>query len=319
MGKVIGIGECVYDIIFKNDTPINAVPGGSAFNAIISLGRMQMPCCMITEVGDDHIGDITCNYLRTNGVDTTYVNRVKGTRSHLSLAFLNGQNDANYAFYKDHASVSEPNEKPVIKACDTLLFGSYYAINPLIRESVFNILHCAKTAGATLYYDVNFRASHIHELPIVIDNIVENMRLASVVRGSAEDFNYIFGTCNVDELYEKHIPCKCFICTDAGNPVQVRTPNLRTSFDAMPINTVSTVGAGDNFNAGFIYALQSIQGNAHQSIQGDTAQAIKLSQLNATQWEYLIGTAQQFSSNVCQQSGNSVSQEFVKQMLNKKY
>ena len=29
MRKVIGIGETVLDIIFKNDQPIGAVPGGS--------------------------------------------------------------------------------------------------------------------------------------------------------------------------------------------------------------------------------------------------------------------------------------------------
>lgn len=38
MRKVIGIGETTLDIIFKNGQPISAVPGGSAFNAIISLG-----------------------------------------------------------------------------------------------------------------------------------------------------------------------------------------------------------------------------------------------------------------------------------------
>ena len=39
MRKVIGIGETVLDIIFKNDMPVNAVPGGSVFNGLISLAR----------------------------------------------------------------------------------------------------------------------------------------------------------------------------------------------------------------------------------------------------------------------------------------
>ena len=40
MRKVIGIGETVFDIIFKNGQPISGRPGGSVFNAMISLGRM---------------------------------------------------------------------------------------------------------------------------------------------------------------------------------------------------------------------------------------------------------------------------------------
>ena len=37
MRKVIGIGETVLDIIFQNDQPVQAVPGGSVFNSLISL------------------------------------------------------------------------------------------------------------------------------------------------------------------------------------------------------------------------------------------------------------------------------------------
>ena len=32
MRKVIGIGETVLDIIFKDDNPVSATPGGSVFN-----------------------------------------------------------------------------------------------------------------------------------------------------------------------------------------------------------------------------------------------------------------------------------------------
>ena len=56
MRKVIGIGETVLDIIFKGDQPIQAVPGGSAFNAVISLGRVGVPTAFISETGNDRIG-----------------------------------------------------------------------------------------------------------------------------------------------------------------------------------------------------------------------------------------------------------------------
>ena len=38
--KVIGIGETILDVLFKGNQPTAAVPGGSVFNGIISLGRM---------------------------------------------------------------------------------------------------------------------------------------------------------------------------------------------------------------------------------------------------------------------------------------
>ena len=43
MGRIIGIGETVFDILFKDGQPMKAVPGGSVYNSIISLGRMGVP------------------------------------------------------------------------------------------------------------------------------------------------------------------------------------------------------------------------------------------------------------------------------------
>ena len=39
MRKVIGIGETILDILFRDGQPQAAVPGGSVYNAVISLGR----------------------------------------------------------------------------------------------------------------------------------------------------------------------------------------------------------------------------------------------------------------------------------------
>ena len=37
MRKVIGIGETILDILFRDGQPQAAVPGGSVYNAVISL------------------------------------------------------------------------------------------------------------------------------------------------------------------------------------------------------------------------------------------------------------------------------------------
>ena len=194
MARIIGIGETVLDILFKNDQPQAAIPGGSTFNSIISLGRAGMDCYIVTETGDDHIGDLTCNYLQRNGVRDTFVSRQQGMKSHLSLAFLNQQNDAQYVFYKDHASVRMQARELHCQPDDAVLFGSFFSINPAIRPAVKTMLQEAHDAGATLYYDINFRKPHIADLPQVYDAIMENMALSSIVRASTEDLLTLFGT-----------------------------------------------------------------------------------------------------------------------------
>ena len=47
MRKVIGIGETILDIIFRNGQPTAAVPGGSVFNGVVSLARAGVPVSFI--------------------------------------------------------------------------------------------------------------------------------------------------------------------------------------------------------------------------------------------------------------------------------
>ena len=100
MKRIIGIGETVLDIIFRNNQPVSAVPGGSTFNSMISLGRAGARCLFISETGDDRIGDIITNFLAKNGVDNSMVQRNHGQHAPLSLAFLDEQMNADYIFYK---------------------------------------------------------------------------------------------------------------------------------------------------------------------------------------------------------------------------
>ena len=102
MRKVIGIGETILDIIFKNDQPIGAVPGGSVFNGLISLGRVGVNAAFISETGNDRVGQKIIRFLEDNHVDASCISAYPESKSPVSLAFLNEQNDAEYIFYKDH-------------------------------------------------------------------------------------------------------------------------------------------------------------------------------------------------------------------------
>ena len=283
------------DILFKNDQPQKAVPGGSTFNSIVSLGRAGVRCAMITQTGSDHIGDMICDFLRKNGVSDEFVCRRPHTKSHITLAFLNEHNDAQYEFYKDHARDMLDIPLPRVTSEDIVLFGSFFAINPVIRPVVSQLLREAHEVGVWLYYDVNFRKNHIAELPRLLPNIEENMRYASVVRGSMEDFDYMYGLQDADAIYARVRPlCPTLILTDGARSIRVYEHGQVTTYEVAKIETVSTVGAGDNFNAGYIYAKR----------QGIDDQASRISM------------AQRWSQDVCRQLGNNISDTLVKELKN---
>ncbi|OYP46087.1 carbohydrate kinase [Prevotella sp. P4-98] len=307
MRKVIGIGETVLDIIFCDEKPISALPGGSTFNAIISLGRSGVKASMISETGNDRIGQNIIKFMESNGIDASYVNVYPESKSPLSLAFLNDHNDADYIFYKDHPHDRIDYVYPEVNADDIVLFGSFFALNPVIRPQVYAFLDYARQRGAILYYDVNFRASHKNEVMKVTPNLLDNLEMADIVRGSSEDFEILFRQHDADTVYRSQIAfyTKKFIYTRSADPVEVRGDSgFSKQYPVLPTETVSTIGAGDNFNAGFIYGLIK---------NGITRQHIDQG-LTESQWDALVSSALDFSAECCRDIYNYVSEEYGEKM-----
>ena len=304
MRRVIGIGETVLDIIFKGEKPLQAVPGGSAFNAIISLGRAGLPASFISETGNDRVGLWVKRFLRENGVDDKGVCVFPDSKSPISLAFLDESNNADYLFYKDHPHDQLDFVYPEVNESDVVVFGSFFAINPVVRPQVAGFLEYAHKHGAILYYDLNYRASHKSDLLRVTPNIIENLELADIVRGSDEDFEIMYKKKDADSVYRSEISfyTKKFIYTRGAEPVEVRAEGGFSK--QYPILTegkvVSTIGAGDNFNAGFVYGL----------IKNDITREDIDCGLTEEQWDKLVDCGLRFSANVCANMDNYISKEF---------
>ncbi len=304
MRKVIGIGETVLDIIFKKDQPIGAVPGGSVFNGIISLGRCGLPASFISETGNDRVGERIISFSRENGVNADNIAVYPESKSPVSLAFLNENNDADYIFYKDHPHDQMEFVYPDIQPDDIVMFGSYYAVNPVIRPQMAAFLDHARNNGAIIYYDVNFRASHKHEVMKLTPNILENLEYADIVRGSSEDFEILYKKTDADAIYRSQIAfyTKNFILTQGSNPVELRAVgDIKKQYAVEKMETLSTIGAGDNFNAGFVYGL----------IKYGVTREMIVSGFDEATWDQLIACAQQFSANVCKSIDNSVDLTFA--------
>lgn len=303
MRKVIGIGETVLDIIFKNDQPIGAVPGGSVFNGIISLGRSGVAASFISETGNDRVGKRIISFLKENGVNADNIFVYPESKSPVSLAFLNDQNDAEYIFYKDHPHDQMEFVYPDIQEDDIVMIGSYYAVNPVIRPQMAAFLDYAKNHGAIIYYDVNFRASHQHEVMKLTPNILENLEYADIVRGSTEDFEVMYKKSDPEVVYRSQIAfyTKNFIMTQGSKPVEMRAEGgLKKQYAVEQMETVSTIGAGDNFNAGFVYGLIKY-GVTREMIQHGFSESL---------WDQIIDCAQQFSANVCKRIDNCIDEDF---------
>jgi fructokinase len=307
MRKIYAIGESLLDIIFKGNQPQTAKPGGSMLNSVVSVGRIGLPVYFISDYGIDETGNLVDSFLSANGVNTVFVNRYKNGNTSLALAFLDEKNDAHYTFYKNRPSGEKNIAFPDLDKDDIILFGSYYSIWPEIRKSFKQFIEVSRKRGALVIYDPNFRKSHASELPDLKPLIIENMRMADIVRGSNEDFKNIFNAGTPDKAFEEIKDfCGVMVYTANTEGVFVRAPSFNGSFKVRRIDPVSTIGAGDNFNAGMITSL---------FLQG--IKTTRIPDLNRGEWEKIISTAVDFATDVCLGYDNYISTGFAEEFKRK--
>ena len=306
MRSVFGIGETILDIIFKEGQPYKAVPGGSVFNGLISLGRLEVPVTFISELGKDQVGDLILRFMEQNHISTQYIDRFPDGKSPISLAFLDANRNANYSFYKDYPTERLDVPFPRIEADDILIIGSYYALNPALRPRMVEFLQYARERKAIIYYDLNFRKAHAHEAIRLMPTVLENLEYADIVRGSDEDFLNLFGQQDGERVYADHIQFYCdrLITTKGAQGVELYTSRFKQHYDSLAIEPQSTIGAGDNFNAGLIFGLLK-----------EDVRLKDLADLTPDRWERIIRHGMDLAGEVCQSYDNYISTDFATRYL----
>ncbi|MBQ3833714.1 MAG: carbohydrate kinase [Bacteroidales bacterium] len=302
MRKIYCIGETVYDIIFRNGKAVESCPGGTVLNTSVSLGRMGEKVYVVGDQANDAIGNIIADFLSDNNVSTKYLTLYNDAKSRVALAFLYDTREPAYSFYKIRVNGEIKITFPEVKRDDIVLFGSFTSIKAEVRDDLMACLRQAKEAGAILIYDPNFRPSHLKDRERALPLIKENLEIADIVKGSNEDFQLIFESNSALDTNEivKGYGCRNFIYTANKYGVNLFTPDFHKVFDVPRITPVSTVGAGDSFNAGLIYGL--IKQNVYAS---------DLENMSLEVWRKVIYCAISFATHVCCSYDNFINDEFI--------
>lgn len=309
MTQIFTTGETVFDIIFKNGTPSFGNPGGSVLNSAVTLGRLGLKPVFLSDFCDDEIGKVIKAFLNKNGVTAKQVISDTDKQTSVALAFLDENNNAKYEFYKQ-----KPSEVDLrlfdadFKTDDIMLFGSFYAIMPEIRSGIKNLLTKAHDKNAVIVYDPNFRRPHLKDLPKVLPYIEENIAFSDIVKGSDEDFALIFSseddTKTFQEL-EKINPAGHFFLTKGKNGCTYYYKGEVLNFQVPKITPVSTIGAGDNFNAGIVYGI----------VKHQITKTVLSKSIDKTVIKDIVETAVKFAQEVCMSRDNYVSKSFVENFL----
>lgn len=304
MRKVFALGESLLDIISKNNKVITEKAGGSMLNASVSLARLNVPISLISEFAEDEDGRKIESFLHCNGVDQSYIARYKNGKTAIARAQLDHDNNAKYTFEKNYPFRRLNIDIPNFNLNDILLFGSIYAIDNEIKPILSQIIAAADKSRSLIFYDPNIRTSNLTKGDEY--KVIENLHFSGIIRASDEDFKNVFGVKNFKDAcsYIPNLDSKIFIYTCANRGVYIKSPLFNAFYTVPQIEVISTIGAGDSFNAGLIHAFIIHDVNKNNVLT-----------IKEKQWESIIQHAIKIASNVCMSYDNYISKEFAKETL----
>ncbi|MCD4843959.1 MAG: carbohydrate kinase family protein [Methanosarcinales archaeon] len=260
--KVIGFGALNLDRmlyvnrIVKPDeegfiSSVENHPGGSAANTIVGLSRLGIRTGYIGKVAHDEGGEILLNDLTSENVDTRGVIATSG-RSGACLIMVDGKGDRGILVdpgVNDSISITDIDMK-YIDSFDLIHMTSF-----ICKESETSFLTQKQVALST--------SSRISLDPGTLyaergmEGLMDFIKRARLLLPNDHELHLMTGSENVHNGANMLIDAGAeWVAVKMGDRgCYVTDGIISTKIPPLKANVVDTTGAGDAFNAGFIYSM----------------------------------------------------------------
>jgi 5-dehydro-2-deoxygluconokinase len=265
---------------FEDITSFAAYVGGSPTNIAVGTRRLGLKVALLTGIGYDKVGDFIVNFLKNEGIDTSYIPKIRGARSSAAVLGIEKDNKFPLVFYRDNAAdiqvtIDDVLSTPLDKT-KAFEFGGTNLSKEPSRSATFVAAERAKKFGATVYMDLDFRADQWHDVRAFGANVRAILPLVDVAIGTEEEINAAMLQDPKDiEIKDSQISApvikgninkniKALLNVPNGPEALVvkrgakgATIHLRSGdvikVPGFPVEIYNVLGAGDAFASGFIY------------------------------------------------------------------
>jgi fructokinase len=217
------------------------------------LGRLGVTVTLKTRLGRDSLGEMIRAHLEASGV------RVdggldEGVSTSLAIATL-AAGIASYDF-RIEWDVGDLSPLPVETRC--LHTGSLATALAPGKDSVVDLIQREHERGrVTISYDPNVRPALLGEPARARPDIERLVTLSDVVKVSDEDLRWLYPDRSDEEVAQDWLALgpALVVVTRGGAGVYAVAADVELRRDAVPIDLVDTVGAGDSFTSGLLDGL----------------------------------------------------------------
>lgn len=254
--RALSFGEILWDII--DGKPYI---GGAPFNLAAHLAKMGVESAMVSAVGHDELGDNALERVKSLSVDTTFVGRAPQRPTGTVDVRLSSEGQPDYTIHENtawDAITLEPAQLERIAGSkwDVFCFGTLAQRTPENRKTLAEAIEAAKPDE--IVYDVNLRQSYYDRE--WIERSLGACTILKLNNSEAELLaEYLYSTqLGIDAFCEEtarrfEIPIICV--TLGADGASVWSNGSVAWVPGFQVDVVDTVGSGDAFTAGFVYAL----------------------------------------------------------------
>jgi 5-dehydro-2-deoxygluconokinase len=262
--------------------------GGSSANMAVGLARLGARVGMISCLGQDSLSQFLIDFLQEEKVDTSHVQRISGYLPSLAITEVSPPDRFPQVFYRHDAvdtmlRVTSTDLDYVAGKGMFITNGTSLCASPS-RESTYRALERAKQAGSRVVFDVDFRAmswASAEEAGLAV-------RLAlpfiDVLIGNQPELRLVAGEEDLDratQMLRSRVPMLVSKLGEQGTRVWQGDESV--FLPPYSVEVVSTIGAGDGFASGFLYALLAGKPVAECLHYGNAAAAIVVSRLSCSE------------------------------------
>jgi len=258
MGKIASFPEWGQEIVV-NQAELRYA--GAAGNTALVLARLGIGVNGIGVVGDDLLGNWLLDEFERNGINTKGISQIQGSQTGISVALV--REDGGERTFFTHPGVLECFSIELvrphfdfIKAAEVVLFCGYFLLPKLGFVGTDFLMRQARALGKTVLFDTGWdpdgwppeNISQVQNLLKLVDVFLPNKEEAEALCGGERDLEKV--AMRLLEFGPRQVVIKCgslgAVCGDSEG--------IFTS-PTLPVEVIDTYGAGDAFNAGFIYGM----------------------------------------------------------------
>ena len=243
--------------------------GGSVGNVARHLGRLEAHPVFITPLKRDSLGEYLSAEMEKNGVDMRWAAETEKSNMYCVAVLDETGERTMFCFVPPWADFPRFQEKSFEKLLEEgaldpkeeILFTSGMAIldDADNNRAVLEFFRGRKAAGAKIIFDLNVRAESYGYEGERRRAMEEMISLSDMVLGSGrEEFHQVTGQEEIREAAMELLErgAGTVIARDGGNPVRILAEGEPgTMIPLKPVIPVSTLGAGDSFDAMFLNCI----------------------------------------------------------------